>query len=209
MQSYVIHFIRHGDIADTLKGKYIGTTDVPLSDEGRQNLVSYDSKYIYPGTQVVFTSPLKRCVETAQIIYPDIKPLVIDQLSECDFGDWENKSADDLKSDSLFQKWLAGENGVKPPNGESPTEFTQRICGVFEQIVEGMMKTGNTEAVVITHGGVIMTLLSVYGIPRAKPFEWVMDNGFGYSARVNPMLWQRDRVLEVYRKIPVMPEDNT
>lgn len=209
MQSYVIHFIRHGDIADTLKGKYIGTTDVPLSEEGRQNLVSYDSKYIYPGTQVVFTSPLKRCIETAQIIYPDIKPLVIDQLAECDFGDWENKSADDLKDDSLFQKWLAGENGVTPPNGESPTEFTQRICSVFEQIVEGMMKTGNTEAVVITHGGVIMTLLSVYGIPRAKPFEWVMDNGFGYSARVNPMLWQRDRVLEVYRKIPVMPEDNT
>lgn len=209
MQSYVIHFIRHGDIADTLKGKYIGTTDVPLSDEGKQNLASYDSKYIYPGTQVVFTSPLKRCVETAQIIYPDINPLIIDQLAECDFGDWENKSADDLKDDSLFQKWLAGENGVKPPNGESPTEFTQRVCVVFEQIVEGMMKTGNTEAVVITHGGVIMTLLSVYGIPRAKPFEWVMDNGFGYSARVNPMMWQRDRVLEVYRKIPVMPEDNT
>ncbi len=209
MQSYVIHFIRHGDIADTLKGKYIGTTDVPLSEEGKQNLASYDSKYIYPGTQVVFTSPLKRCVETAGIIYPDIKPLVIDQLAECDFGAWENKSAEDLKDDSLFQKWLAGENGVKPPNGESPTEFTQRVCVVFEQIIEGMMKTGNTEAVVITHGGVIMTLLSVYGIPRAKPFEWVMDNGFGYSARVNPMLWQRDRVMEVYRKIPVMPEDNT
>ena len=209
MQSYVIHFIRHGDIADTLKGKYIGTTDVPLSEEGKQNLASYDSKYIYPGTQVVFTSPLKRRVETAGIIYPDIKPLVIDQLAECDFGAWENKSAEDLKDDSLFQKWLAGENGVKPPNGESPTEFTQRVCVVFEQIIEGMMKTGNTEAVVITHGGVIMTLLSVYGIPRAKPFEWVMDNGFGYSARVNPMLWQRDRVMEVYRKIPVMPEDNT
>lgn len=60
MQSYVIHFIRHGDIADTLKGKYIGTTDVPLSDEGKQNLASYDSKYIYPGTQVVL--PKRRCL---------------------------------------------------------------------------------------------------------------------------------------------------
>ena len=208
MQSYLIHFIRHGSIADTLKGKYIGTTDVPLSDEGIQNLQSYDSKYIYPGTQVVFTSPLKRCTQTARVLYPDINPIVIDELSECGFGKWENKSADDLKDDSVFSRWLAGENGVKPPGGESGVEFTKRVCGIFEQIVEGLVKTGNTESVIITHGGVIMTLLSVYGIPRAKPFEWVMDNGFGYSARVNPMMWQRDRLVEVYRKIPVMPEDN-
>jgi alpha-ribazole phosphatase len=207
MQSYLIHFIRHGDISDTLKGKYIGTTDVPLSEEGRLNLAEYDSRYIYPGTQVVFTSPLKRCTETAKILYPHQNPLVIDQLSECCFGEWENKSADELKDDPDFEKWLAGQSDVKPPRGESGADFTRRVCLIFEQIVEGLMKTGNTEAVVITHGGVIMTLLSVYGIPRAKPFEWVMDNGFGYSARVNPMLWQRDRVCEVYQKIPIVNYD--
>ena len=102
MQSYVIHFIRHGDIEDTLKGKYIGTTDVPLSEIGKRNLREYDSKYIYPGTQVVFTSPLKRCTETAKILYPDQTPLVIDQLSECCFGEWENKSAEELKGNPDF-----------------------------------------------------------------------------------------------------------
>lgn len=38
MKSYIIHFIRHGSIDETLSGKYIGTTDVPLSDKGKQNL---------------------------------------------------------------------------------------------------------------------------------------------------------------------------
>lgn len=204
MQSYVIHFIRHGDISDTHQGKYIGTTDVPLSEEGIKKLKEYDSKYIYPGTQVVFTSPLKRCTETARILYPTQTPLVIDQLSECCFGEWENKTAEELKNNPDFEKWLAGETDVKPPRGESGADFTKRVCLIFEQIVEGMMKTDNTEAVVITHGGVIMTILSVYGLPQAKPFEWVMDNGFGYSVRINPMMWQRDRVAEVYRKIPVM-----
>lgn len=208
MQSYVIHFIRHGDIADTLKGKYIGKTDVALSESGREKLAEYDSKYIYPGTQVVFTSPLKRCVETARILYPDINPIAIEQLSECDFGEWENKTADELKDIPEFQKWLAGERDARPPKGENGAEFTNRICDIFEQIVEGLIKTNNTEAVIITHGGVIMTLLSVYGVPRAKPFEWVMDNGFGYSVRITPMLWQRDRVAEVYQRIPVMSEDN-
>ena len=207
MQSYVIHFIRHGDIEDTLKGKYIGTTDVPLSEIGKRNLREYDSKYIYPGTQVVFTSPLKRCTETAKILYPDQTPLVIDQLSECCFGEWENKSAEELKGNPDFEKWLAGSTDVKPPRGESGADFTKRVCLMFKQIVEGMMKTNNTEAVIVTHGGVIMTILSVFGLPQAKPFDWVMDNGFGYSVRINPMLWQRDMVAEVYQKIPKIIEN--
>ena len=36
MKSYIIHFIRHGSIDDTLAGKYIGTTDAPLSDRGSE-----------------------------------------------------------------------------------------------------------------------------------------------------------------------------
>ena len=87
MKSYIIHFIRHGSIDDTLAGKYIGTTDAPLSDRGRMDLRKLDYEYKYPGTQVVFTSPLKRCTETAKILYPEQNPLVIDNLSECNFGE--------------------------------------------------------------------------------------------------------------------------
>ena len=38
MKSYIIHFLRHGSIDETLSGKYIGTTDVPLSDKGKTEL---------------------------------------------------------------------------------------------------------------------------------------------------------------------------
>ena len=186
MKSYIIHFIRHGSIDDTLAGKYIGTTDAPLSDRGRMDLRKLDYEYKYPGTQVVFTSPLKRCTETAKILYPEQNPLVIDNLSECNFGEWEGKTADELKNDP---------------------DFTRRVCKMFESIVEGLMKTGTTESVIVTHGGVIMTLLAVYGLPQAKPFEWTMDNGFGYSLRVTPVLWQRDKVCEVFQTIP-LPSEN-
>ena len=207
MKSYIIHFIRHGSIDDTLAGQYIGTTDAPLSDRGRMDLRKLDYEYKYPGTQVVFTSPLKRCTETAKILYPEQNPLVIDNLSECNFGEWEGKTADELKNDPDFEKWLAGDSSVKPPRGESNADFTRRVCKMFESIVEGLMKTGTTESVIVTHGGVIMTLLAVYGLPQAKPFEWTMDNGFGYSLRVTPVLWQRDKVCEVFQTIP-LPSDN-
>ena len=203
MKSYIIHFIRHGAIDETLSGKYIGTTDVPLSDKGKMDLKKLDYQYRYPGTQVVFTSPLKRCTETCRILYPEQNPLSIANLSECNFGEWEGKTAEELKNDPDFEKWLAGDNSVKPPRGESNADFTRRICRMFESIVEGLMKTGTTESVIVTHGGVIMTLLAVYGLPQAKPFEWTMDNGFGYSLRVTPMLWQRDKVCEVFQTIPM------
>ncbi len=207
MKSYVIHFIRHGAIDETLLGKYIGTTDAELSDKGKAELRRLDFENKYPYAKVVFTSPLKRCTQTCKILYPDIKPLVIDNLSECSFGEWEGKTADELKDDADFQKWLAGDNSVKPPRGESNADFVRRICKMFESIVEGLMKTGTTESVIVTHGGVIMTLLSVYGLPQAKPFEWAMESGCGYSIRITPMLWQRGKVSEVYQQIPVPKED--
>ena len=206
MKSYIIHFIRHGAIDETLAGKYIGTTDVPLSDKGKMDLKKLDYEYRYPGTQVVFTSPLKRCTQTCKILYPELNPLSITALSECNFGEWEGKTAEELKSNPDFEKWLAGDSSVKPPRGESNADFTRRICRMFESIVEGLMKTGTTESVIVTHGGVIMTLLAVYGLPQAKPFEWTMDNGFGYSLRVTPMLWQRDKVCEVFQTIPMESE---
>ena len=202
MKSYYIHFIRHGAIDSTLKGRYIGVTDVPLSSEGEKDIRKLCESYDYPYAKAVFTSPLKRCTQTAKIIYPDANPLVIDQLSECHFGEWENKTADDLKGNEDFAKWLAGDTSVKPPRGESNDDFIRRICLVFESIVDGLLKTGTTDAAIITHGGVMNTLLAVYGIPQAKPFDWACDNGYGYSLRITPMLWMRDKVAEVYALVP-------
>ena len=207
MKSYYIHLIRHGAINPTLRGRYIGVTDVPLSDRGKADIRKLDATMSYPYAKVVFSSPLKRCTQTARIIYPDIEPLVIDQLIECHFGEWENKSAAELAQDETFKKWLAGDPSVKPPRGESNADFVRRICRMFESIVEGLLKTGTTECTIVTHGGVIMTLLAVYGLPQAKPFEWAMDNGCGYSIRITPMLWQRDKVTEVFQRIPLEREE--
>lgn len=207
MKSYVIHLIRHGAIDETLSGKYIGTTDPPLSDKGKLALKKLAFTHAYPQPPVVFSSPLRRCTQTCAVLFPERKPLVIANLSECNFGEWEGKTAEELKDSEDFQKWLAGDNSVKPPRGESNADFVRRVCKIFESIVEGLMKTGSTECAVVTHGGVIMTLLAVYGLPQAKPFEWAMENGCGYSVRVTPMLWQRGKVSEVFSRLPADKEE--
>ncbi len=202
MKSYNIHFIRHGEIEETKNGAYIGVSDVSLSEKGKQDLIELDKNNRYPYAPVLFSSPLKRCLQTCEIIYPGKEPIVVDELSEINFGLWEGKTAEELKDNLTFNKWLSGDNSVKPPEGESSADFTRRVCLMFQKIVDGLISTGHTEAVIVTHGGVIMTLMAVYGLPQAKPFEWACESGCGYSIRVTPMLWQRDRVSEVYRLIP-------
>ena len=203
MKSYRVHFIRHGACEETRRGEYVGTKDVSLSEEGIRELKELDEAFEYPGTAVLFTSPLKRCLETCEIIYPAIKPIVINELRECSFGEWEGRTAESLSGSEEFKKWLAGDTSVKPPKGESGADFTRRVCNIFQSIVDGLISTGNTDAVIVTHGGVIMTLLSVYGLPQAKPFEWAVEDGCGYAMRITPALWMRDKVGEVYSKLPV------
>lgn len=202
MKSYQIHLIRHGACEETRKGEYVGTKDAELSREGIEELKKLDREFDYPGTPVVFTSPLKRCLKTCEILYPSLTPIVINELRECSFGEWEGRTADSLASNEDFKKWLAGDTSVKPPKGESGSEFTKRVCNIFIDIVDGLIKTGTTNCVIVTHGGVIMTLLSVFGLPQAKPFEWAVDDGCGYSIRVIPSLWMRDHVAEVYSRLP-------
>ena len=208
MKSYYIHFIRHGQVEETKRGAYIGITDVQLSEDGVKELKTLDNTHKYPYAPVIFTSPLKRCTQTCEVLYPHINPIILDELTEMNFGKWEGKTAEELKGEPLFEAWLAGEEGVTPPGGESNDDFTRRICIMFQNIVDGLIKTGNTDCAIITHGGIIMTLLAVYGIPQAKPFDWACDNGYGFSMRVTPMLWQRDRVAEVYKLIPEKKEED-
>jgi alpha-ribazole phosphatase len=83
----------------------------------------------------------------------------------------------------------------------------QRVCAGFEMLVRNMMTTGDESAVLVTHGGVIMTLLAAYGLPRAKMTDWMCENGHGYSIRIDPMLWSRGMAAEVYQMLPVMEEE--
>ena len=90
MKTYQIHLIRHALTQGTIDGKYIGHTDEPLCDEGKAQLKDIMENYgEYPQVDAVFSSPLKRCIETALTIYPDRNPLILDDLREYDFGEFE------------------------------------------------------------------------------------------------------------------------
>lgn len=205
MKSYYIYFIRHGLTDAALEGRYIGHTDVPLCEEGRMQLMQLKDSCKYPKVQAVFSSPLKRCTQTAQILYPKSNTIIIQDLIEYNFGEFENLTADDLKSHPVFPAWLAGEKDA--PFGESNEEFSVRIFNAMSKIIEGMMTAGVTCSAVITHGGIIMALLSAFGIPEASMHEWMTPNGCGYTVRITPSIWMRSHKFEVIGETPENPSE--
>lgn len=202
MKTYQIYLLRHGVTQGNLEGKYIGSTDAPLCEYGEKTLHELVEQYDYPGAGAFFTSPMLRCQQSMRILYPDAKPIVINELRECDFGLFEQMSADELKDSKQFSEWISADADYAPPGGESGEHFSSRICEAFEAIVNGLLKTGIRSCVIMTHGGVIGALLSRYGLPRAQAVDWHCDPGYGYAVRIQPQLWMTGRVVEVYDRIP-------
>ncbi len=209
LKSYYIYFYRNGLTESNLEGKYIGHTDVPLSVEGLKQLEKMKEDYDYPRVDAVFTSPLQRSKKTAEILFPDNELIELRDLIEYNFGEFEGKTADELKKNELFKRWLSGEAGVEPPFGESNEAFANRVANCFIKIVDGLLKTGTTKTAIVTHGGVITYLLSIFGLPEAPMHEWMMPGGCGYAIRITPGIWSRGRKFEVIAEVPYIPGEET
>lgn len=203
MKTYKIHLIRHGMTNESQDGKYIGHTDVPLSEAGIAQLEDMKAEYIYPVADVVFSSPLSRCTDTARIIYPEAQIVTIDELIEYNFGEFEGRTAEELhEKEELFDDWLRGDRDVEPPFGESNADFAKRVCTAFAAIAEGVMKSGTEDTVIVTHGGVIMTIMAAFALPEASMHEWLTPNGCGYTLRLTPTLWMAGQKVEAIEEIP-------
>ncbi|MBR3817384.1 MAG: histidine phosphatase family protein [Clostridia bacterium] len=208
MKTYKIHLIRHGLTEDNLRGIYAGHTDSPLCSQGAEQLAELKKCYVYPHADFVFSSPLKRCTETARLIYPGCEPVIIDALTEYNFGEFEGKTADELhEKQPLFDRWIRGEEGIAPPFGETNEEFTSRVCGGFAKIVDGIIKSDSDNVVIVTHGGVISTIMANFAIPEASASEWLTPSGCGYTLLASHFLWMSGRKLEAVREIPELPEE--
>ncbi|MBQ8029725.1 MAG: histidine phosphatase family protein [Clostridia bacterium] len=208
MKTYKLHLIRHGLTKGNLDGLYIGHTDMPLCPQGIEQIKKMKKDYTYPAADYVFSSPLKRCVSTAKLIYPNIKPIIIEDLIEYDFGQFEGRSAAELhEKQALFDQWLAGKPDVKPPFGESNEEFARRVCNCFVKIVDGIIKADADNTCIVTHGGVIMTIMANCALPEAMTHEWLTPSGCGYTLRITPSLWLSGRKLEAVEEIPIVPSE--
>lgn len=186
-----IVLIRHGATQGNLEKRYIGKTDEPLSSYGIAELKQNISKGYYPPVRRLYVSPMKRCISTAELIYPDITQIQLEDLKECDFGLFEGKNYIELSGNEQYQRWIDS-NAVLPfPEGEDIKDYKKRCVRGWQKLVqqchnEAFDKAGNEEKVMsaacVVHGGTIMSVISqMYG---GDYYDYMCANGGGYICSV-------------------------
>jgi probable phosphoglycerate mutase len=87
----------------------------------------------------VLSSPLSRCVATAEAIAADThSPVrIVPDLIECDFGQWEGLTFAEVRDrwPAELDEWLASA-AVAPPGGESFEDVAKRVRGVVSGLLE-------------------------------------------------------------------------
>lgn len=155
MAAKELYFLRHGDTG--LQGRYIGSTDAPLTDKGRAQARQVAGLLQVKGITRIICSPMLRCRQTLEQLALTC-PFRFDELfREVDFGRWEGKNFREIiqLDKELVDSWVSDPASFSFPDGESLAAFNKRVAAckiLLEQMTE-------EKILIITHGGIIRHLL--------------------------------------------------
>ena len=165
----ILHLIRHPKPVIEA-GVCYGRLDISAENA---NAVAAELLAELPPNLPVWTSPLIRCRALAELLHP--QPMLDARLVEMNFGLWEGRPWDAIPRTEL-DAWAADVAGYVPPGGESPRQLQQRAL----DFVAGL---DVPEAVIVTHAGVIRTLLAHW--QGLLPERWTeLTFAYGSSTRV-------------------------
>lgn len=193
-----IALIRHATTEGNKRGVYLGCgSDNGISESGRVSTLEFSEhmrKSVsdkceiteYYENALLFVSPLKRCAETADILFPGKTKIVIDEIKEMDFGDFEGLGYEDLNGNAYYQEWIDSDGQLPFPNGEDKEGFIKRTMDGFEKILRKCYETCSRkesdeafqDAVVICHAGTVMAVMS--SLTGMNYFDFHVDNLGGY-----------------------------
>ncbi len=186
-----IIFIRHLRTPGNEKRQYIGRTDESLSDRALEGFLS--SKNRYPAVKSVIASPMKRCIETARLIYPEAEIRTEPLLRECDFGLFEGKTYEELKDHPAYIEWLESGGMAAFPEGEPQELFRNRCAEGVQKWIEILLEEKAESAAFVVHGGTIMASLYRLAEEPHDFYHWQVENGGGYEALVTEREWLNGR----------------
>ena len=173
----MIYLIRHGQTEANIKHIYCGSTDLPLSATGvdelreRRNVagiaalrarVTESLTGDAADRNVTFiTSGMKRTEQTLELLFGDesagvelgadfssVEHSVDLRFREIDFGIFEMRSYYDLKDTPEYQEWISGDNDANVcPGGESGRQMEARVMEAFDELQKQFLKSEDSDFV--------------------------------------------------------------
>ena len=180
--------IRHSMTPGNLKKQYVGSTDQPLSQEGEA--LARQRRETMPPVDGLWVSPLKRCRQTAELLFPGMEQHIVSDLQECDFGDYECKTWEELKDEEIYRAWISGDFSITFPHGESMEAFISRCRRGIQEVAREAKSLGLERAAVVAHGGTWLVVMGTFGRPDRELYEWQVKNcgGFRVSVQEDPFI---------------------
>lgn len=178
-----LFIIRHGATKGNTENRYVGTTDEGLLAGSRGALKEKRKRMRLPETKQVYVSPMRRCVETAQILFPNNRYIAVEEFCECNFGEFEYLNYKELNGNPSYLEFIDSRGMSGFPNGESREAFQKRCIEGFLKIMPDIAACG-TDAAFVVHGGTIMSLLDRFSAPHGDYYKWQTENGSGYMGEI-------------------------
>ena len=170
-------------------------------------------KIIFIRHQYVIASPLKRCIRTAELIWPGQEILIEPMLRECDFGAYERKTYEELKNEPEYIRWMESGGMTAFPGGEDQTDFRRRCADGVKQWIGRLFEKDADSAAFVVHGGTIMAALEALAKlpeqdgrdPGGRFYRWQAENGCGYIAEAERREWESGQfILKSIKKFPAV-----
>ena len=168
------YFLRHGESVSNASARIQGRSESPLSDAGRIHAASAGKWFADRSVDLVFTSPLSRARETAEIVAKTTSaggPVVLTDLLELDTGAFTGMS---LKEAAKAHPKVFGEFQVHSweavPGAESVSSLAERARSAWSRLIDEA-NGGNENLLCVTHGGMLQWLVKV--TLAQDPIEWM------------------------------------
>lgn len=186
-----VYITRHGQTVWNIEGRLQGQNNSELTEKGLKQARILGERIKSIHIDIIYSSPLKRTMETAKIIRGnrDIEIIEEDGFKELSFGDYEGMSKSDLKNSGKgeeIDKIFAYEEDVKTPNGESLKELYNRVSKTLDKI---LYKEKGKTILIVTHGAALLAVYKYFSednqyygeIMGQATLTKVVNNGEGFK----------------------------
>lgn len=146
-----VYLVRHGETAWTISGQHTGRTDIALTERGEQAAQKLRARLQGLRFAQVFTSPLRRARQTAELAGFGESAVADPDLMEWDYGDYEGRRTVDIRTER--PGWRLFEDGC--PGGETLLEVATRADRVIDRV-----RALETDVLVFAHRDILRILIA-------------------------------------------------
>jgi broad specificity phosphatase PhoE len=161
--------IRHGETAWSLSGQHTGTTDIPLTDNGRRLAEQMRPVLAGKSFALVLCSPMQRARETCELVGLGDTVVIAPDLVEWNYGQYEGLTPKQIHETA--PGWLIFRDGC--PDGESPEQVSARVDRVIARA-----RAVDGDVALFAHGHVLRVLVARWiGSPAVAGQHFLLDTG--------------------------------